>query len=61
MTSMVELSDRLHVIAKGRLSPSVPIGEATIERIGEWMSGLWHEEVQAHLANMAVEVTHAEA
>jgi hypothetical protein len=23
--------------------------------IGEWMSGLWHEEVQAHLANMAVE------
>ena len=34
--------------------------EATIERIGEWMSGLWHE-VQAHLANMAVEATHAEA
>ena len=61
LDELFELSDRLHVIAKGRLSPSVPIGEATIERIGEWMSGLWHEEVQAHLANMAVEATHAEA
>jgi hypothetical protein len=33
----------LHVIAKGRLSPSVPRIEATVERIGEWMSGLWPE------------------
>jgi simple sugar transport system ATP-binding protein len=23
------------------MSPSVPIREATIETIGEWMSGLW--------------------
>ena len=41
LDELFELSDRLHVIAKGRLSPSVPIAEATIERIGEWMSGLW--------------------
>ena len=51
LDELFELSDRLHVIAKGRLSPSVPIGEATIEKIGEWMSGLWTEEV--------AEVTHA--
>ena len=58
LDELFELSDRLHVIAKGRLSPSVPIAEATIERVGEWMSGLWHEEVQAHLGQQA-EVPHA--
>jgi ABC-type uncharacterized transport system ATPase subunit len=52
LDELFELSDRLHVMARGRLSPSVPISEATVERIGEWMSGLWHEEVQAHLADM---------
>ena len=41
LEELFELSDRLHVIAKGRLSPSVARGEATVERIGEWMSGLW--------------------
>jgi len=41
LDELFELSDRLHVIAKGRLSPSVSIAEATIEKIGEWMSGLW--------------------
>lgn len=35
------LSDRLQVIAKGRLSPSIAIEEASVEKIGEWMSGLW--------------------
>jgi hypothetical protein len=50
----VRISDRLHVIAKGGLSPvGTDRAEATVEQIGEWMSGLWHEEVQAHLANMA--------
>ena len=44
LDELFELSDRLHVIAKGRLSPSVPIAEATIEKIGEWMSGLWETE-----------------
>jgi general nucleoside transport system ATP-binding protein len=41
LDELFEISDRLHVIAKGRLSPSVNIKDATIERIGEWMSGLW--------------------
>jgi simple sugar transport system ATP-binding protein len=43
LEELFELSDRLHVIAKGRLSPSVPRTEATVECIGEWMSGLWPE------------------
>jgi len=44
LDELFELSDRLHVIAKGRLSPSVPISDATIEKIGEWMSGLWDQK-----------------
>ncbi|MFG6430715.1 ABC transporter ATP-binding protein [Roseateles sp. LYH14W] len=48
LDELFELCDRLHVIADGRLSPSVPIAEATREQIGEWMSGLWPEE-QAHV------------
>jgi len=41
LDELFELSDRLHVIAGGRLSPSVPISQATVEQIGLWMSGLW--------------------
>lgn len=52
LDELFELSDRLHVIARGRLSPAIPIAQATVERIGEWMSGLWHETVQAHLGEM---------
>ena len=59
LDELFELSDRLHVMARGRLSPSVPVAQASVERIGEWMSGLWHEEVQARLAGMAAAVAHA--
>lgn len=41
LEELFEVSDRLHVIAKGRLSPSLPRAQATVEKIGEWMSGLW--------------------
>jgi simple sugar transport system ATP-binding protein len=41
LDELFELSDRLHVIAAGRLSPSVPTAQATVEQIGLWMSGLW--------------------
>jgi simple sugar transport system ATP-binding protein len=41
LDELFELSDRLVVIAQGKLSPSVPTAQATIEMIGEWMSGLW--------------------
>ena len=43
LDELFEISDRLLVIAKGRLSPSVPVAEAGIEQIGVWMSGLWPE------------------
>ena len=48
LEELFEVSDRLHVIAQGCLSPSVPIAQATVERIGEWMSGLWNDEERAH-------------
>jgi simple sugar transport system ATP-binding protein len=41
LEELFEVSDRLHVIAKGRLSPSLPRAQATVGKIGEWMSGLW--------------------
>ena len=44
LDELFELSDRLHVMAGGRLSPSVPIAQATVEQIGLWMSGLWEPQ-----------------
>jgi simple sugar transport system ATP-binding protein len=41
LEELFEVADRLHVIAKGRLSPSIATQVATRELIGEWMSGLW--------------------
>ncbi|MDD2924869.1 ABC transporter ATP-binding protein [Rhodoferax sp.] len=61
LDELFEVSDRLHVMARGYLSPSVPVADATVEKIGEWMSGLWDREVQAHLADMEVQVQHVQA
>jgi simple sugar transport system ATP-binding protein len=41
LEELFEVSDRLHVIARGRLSPSIAVAQATVEQIGGWMSGLW--------------------
>jgi simple sugar transport system ATP-binding protein len=41
LDELFEVSDRLMVMAQGRLSPSIPAAEATVEQIGAWMSGLW--------------------
>src|SRR5690606_27523377 len=41
LEELFEISDRLHVIAKGRLSPSLARADATVTQVGEWMSGLW--------------------
>ncbi|GAA6140288.1 ABC transporter ATP-binding protein [Hydrogenophaga sp. 5NK40-0174] len=49
LDELFEICDRLYVMAKGRLSPSLPRTEATVERLGEWMSGLWDEEA-AHVS-----------
>ena len=44
LDELMELSDRIMVMAKGRLSPSMARAEANTTRIGEWMSGLWEAE-----------------
>ena len=53
LDELFELSDRLHVIARGRLSPSVPVADATVEMIGAWMSGLWPDAPGAASASVA--------
>lgn len=58
LDELFEICDRLYVVAKGRLSPSVPRASATVPQIGEWMSGLWNG---AAASTDAQEVTHAQA
>ena len=41
LDELFEICDRLHVISRGQLSPSMPMAQATVEQIGAWMSGLW--------------------
>ncbi|RYZ12765.1 MAG: ABC transporter ATP-binding protein [Comamonadaceae bacterium] len=54
LDELFEISDRLHVIAKGRMSPSIARAAATVPQIGEWMSGLWQ-------GARATEARHAQA
>jgi simple sugar transport system ATP-binding protein len=51
LEELLELSDRLYVMANGQLSPSLSRAQADVSRIGEWMSGLWHNEEVAHVAS----------
>jgi len=44
LEELFDMSDRMYVMAKGQLSPPLLRTEATVERIGEWMSGLWLTE-----------------
>jgi simple sugar transport system ATP-binding protein len=55
LDELFEISDRLHVMAKGRLSPGLDRAQATVERVGEWMSGLWTT------GSRTEEVAHAQA
>lgn len=57
LDELFEISDRLYVIAKGRLSPSIDRSAATVPQIGEWMSGLWDKS--HHAAAASSEVAHA--
>ena len=61
LDELFELSDRLVVIARGRLSPSVPTREATIERIGQWMAGIFDTPSIGAEPVTAQETTHAQA
>ncbi|MDO8456098.1 MAG: ABC transporter ATP-binding protein [Burkholderiaceae bacterium] len=46
LDELFEISDRLHVMANGRLSPSLTRARATVSLVGEWMSGLWPKTAQ---------------
>ncbi|MDE2427457.1 MAG: ABC transporter ATP-binding protein [Burkholderiales bacterium] len=52
LDELFELCDRLYVIAKGRMSPSVATVSATREQIGLWMSGLWEEWTRAQTVSL---------
>ena len=41
LDELFEISDRMLVIAGGRMSPAVPTGQTSVEEIGVWMSGMW--------------------
>ncbi|MDO9384972.1 MAG: ABC transporter ATP-binding protein [Hyphomicrobiaceae bacterium] len=41
LEELFDMSDRLYVMARGRLSPAMPRAGATVELVGQWMSGLW--------------------
>jgi len=43
LDELFEISDRLMVMAQGKLSPSIDAAQATVEQIGIWMSGLWEQ------------------
>jgi ABC-type uncharacterized transport system ATPase subunit len=62
LDELFEISDRLHVMAKGKLSPSLDRVDATVTRIGEWMSGLWDGDAAVSTSTTAArEVAHAQA
>jgi ABC-type uncharacterized transport system ATPase subunit len=62
LDELFEISDRLHVMAKGKLSPSLNRVDATVTRIGEWMSGLWDGDAAVSTSTTAArEVAHAQA
>lgn len=46
LDELFEISDRLIVMAKGRVSPALPTREASLDLVGRWMSGLWHTEAR---------------
>ena len=47
LDELFEICDRLYVMAKGQLSPSLPRDKATTELVGQWMSGLWGNSAAA--------------
>jgi simple sugar transport system ATP-binding protein len=59
LDELFEISDRIAVLAEGRLSPAVKLAETNIEQIGVWMSGKFgaaagHGSEPAELTEVAV-------
>ena len=43
LEELFEVSDRIAVIAEGRLSPAKQLADTNIDEIGVWMSGMWDQ------------------
>ncbi len=61
LEELFEISDRLVVIAQGKVSPSIAIADATVEQIGIWMSGLWDPPADSVRPIITTEASHAQA
>ena len=49
LDELFEISDRMHVIAKGRVSPPIKTADASTALVGQWMSGMWTQGEGAHV------------
>lgn len=47
LEELFEISDRIAVIADGRVSPAKKLADTSIDEIGIWMSGMWEPPVEA--------------
>jgi simple sugar transport system ATP-binding protein len=47
LEELFEISDRIAVIADGRLSPAKMLADTNIDEIGVWMSGMWETPAAA--------------
>jgi ABC-type uncharacterized transport system ATPase subunit len=50
LEELFEISDRIAVIAEGRLSPTKKLADTNIDEIGVWMSGMWEQPAPAEVA-----------
>lgn len=48
LEELFEISDRIAVMAEGRLSPAKKLADTNIDEIGVWMSGIWSDEGTRH-------------
>ncbi len=55
LDELFAISDRLYVLAQGRLSPAVHPADTSIEQIGAWMSGKFDAAISAHGSHSAGE------
>ncbi|MCP4981644.1 MAG: ABC transporter ATP-binding protein [Gammaproteobacteria bacterium] len=53
LEELFEISDRIAVIAEGRISPSKKLADTNIDEIGVWMSGMWDQQAPAEVATHA--------
>jgi simple sugar transport system ATP-binding protein len=53
LEELFEISDRIAVIAEGRMSPAKNLADTNIDEIGVWMSGMWDQQPAAEVPTHA--------